>query len=44
MNETDEREADQWTRRAPMTRQEKAALAREMAARLRSGLKENESR
>lgn len=39
MNDTDEREADLWTRRTPMTKQEKLELIREMKGQLVSGEK-----
>jgi hypothetical protein len=43
VNDLDERERDQWTRRAPMTKQEKLEEIRKMRAWLNSGLRENES-
>jgi hypothetical protein len=39
VNDTDVREADLWTRRAPMTKQEKLEAIREMKAQLVSGEK-----
>jgi hypothetical protein len=44
VNDLDERERDQWTRRGPMTKQEKLEEIRKMRAWLNSGLRENESK